>query len=88
VHYVAPVTRGARLGAVFWIQSLVRDHERRTLLFEISQVLSVLQQERGQMSEIVRLTACYHRLVQMWAQPLVLGIRYSPICSSIPRLRA
>ena len=69
VHYVAPVTRGARLGAVFWIQSLVRDHEQRTLLFEISQVLSVLQQERGQTPEIVRLTACYHRLVQMWSQP-------------------
>ena len=69
VHYVAPVTRGARLSAVFWIQSLVRDHEQRTLLFEISQVLSVLQQERGQTPEIVRLTACYNRLVQMWAQP-------------------
>jgi PKHD-type hydroxylase len=69
VHYVAPVTRGARLGVVFWIQSLVRDHEQRALLFEISQTLAVLQQERGQTTEIVRLTACYHRLVQMWAQP-------------------
>jgi len=69
VHYVAPVTRGARLGVVFWIQSLVRDHEQRALLFEISQVLSAMQQERGQTPEIVHLTACYHRLVQMWAQP-------------------
>ena len=69
VHYVAPVTRGARLGVVFWIQSLVRDHEQRALLFEISQVLSAMQQERGQTPEIVHLTACYHRLMQMWAQP-------------------
>jgi PKHD-type hydroxylase len=69
VHYVAPVTRGARLGVVFWIQSLVRDHDQRALLFEISQTLSVLQQQRGQTPEIIQLTACYHRLVQMWAQP-------------------
>ena len=69
VHYVAPVTRGARLGVVFWIQSLVRDHDQRGLLFEISQTLSVLQQQRGQTPEIIQLTACYHRLVQMWAQP-------------------
>jgi PKHD-type hydroxylase len=69
VHYVAPVTRGARLGVVFWIQSLVRDHDQRALLFEISQTLSVLQQQRGQTPEIIQLTACYHRLVQMWVQP-------------------
>ena len=69
VHYVAPVTRGARLGVVFWLQSLVRDHDQRALLFEISQTLSVLQQQRGQTPEIIQLTACYHRLVQMWAQP-------------------
>ncbi|HEY2816152.1 MAG TPA: Fe2+-dependent dioxygenase [Casimicrobiaceae bacterium] len=69
VHYVAPVTRGERIGVVFWIQSLVRDPEQRSLLFEVSQALSVLQQERGQTPEIIRLTACYHRLVQMWAQP-------------------
>ncbi|TMG98453.1 MAG: Fe2+-dependent dioxygenase [Betaproteobacteria bacterium] len=58
VHYVAPVTRGARLGVVFWIQSLVRDHDQRGLLFEISQTLSVLQQQRGQTPEIIQLTAC------------------------------
>jgi len=69
VHYVAPVTRGARLGVVFWIQSLVRDPELRTLLFETSQALASLQQQHGQTREIVGLTACYHRLVQMWAQP-------------------
>ena len=69
VHFVAPVTRGARLGVVFWIQSLVRDPEQRTLLFEVSQSLAGLQHQLGQTPEVVHLTACYHRLVQMWAQP-------------------
>jgi PKHD-type hydroxylase len=69
VHYVAPVTRGARLGVVFWIQSLIGDPERRSLLFEMSQLLFALEQQRGQTAVITQLTACYHRLVQMWAQP-------------------
>ena len=69
IHYVAPVTRGARLAVVFWVQSLVANSEQRTLLFEMSQALAVLQQQRGQTPDVLQLTACYHRLVQMWAQP-------------------
>jgi PKHD-type hydroxylase len=69
VHFVAPVTRGARLGVVFWIQSLVRDSEKRLLLFEMSQALLAVEAQRGPTPEVMQLTACYHRLVQMWAQP-------------------
>jgi len=61
--------RRARSRAARIVQSLVRDPEQRSLLFEVSQALSVLQQQRGQTPEIIGLTACYHRLVQMWAQP-------------------
>src|SRR5690348_3396080 len=35
LHRVAPVTRGVRLAAFFWVQSMVRDDARRTLLFEM-----------------------------------------------------
>ncbi len=35
LHRVAPVTRGARLGAFFWIQSMIRDGEARTLLYDL-----------------------------------------------------
>src|SRR5882672_646864 len=34
VHRVTPVTRGVRLAAFFWIQSMVRDDGERSLLFE------------------------------------------------------
>lgn len=68
VHYVAPVTRGVRLGVVIWIQSLVGDPEKRSLLFEMSRALNAIEQRYGSSLEITRLAACYARLVQRWAQ--------------------
>src|SRR5690606_15675034 len=35
LHRVAPVTRGARVAAFFWVQSLVRDPQKRQLLLEL-----------------------------------------------------
>jgi PKHD-type hydroxylase len=69
VHFVAPVTRGVRLAVVFWVQSLIADAERRALLFDMSQALSGLERQGNASPEAIQLAACYHRLVQMWAQP-------------------
>ncbi len=69
VHYVAPVTRGVRLGVVFWIQSLIGDAEKRSLLFEMSRALHAIEQRHGTSLEITQLAACYARLVHRWAQP-------------------
>src|SRR6202008_242801 len=35
IHYIAPVTRGVRLAAFFWVQSMVRDGKQRSILFEL-----------------------------------------------------
>src|SRR5215471_10506436 len=35
VHHVEPVTRGVRLAAFFWIQSMVREDSKREILFEM-----------------------------------------------------
>lgn len=69
VHRVTPVTRGVRVAAVFWIQSLVADAEKRALLFEMSQALAALEHQRGPSPEITRLAACHARLVHRWVQP-------------------
>jgi len=42
VHRVLPVTRGARMAAFFWIQSMVRDAARRGILFELDNTLQQL----------------------------------------------
>jgi PKHD-type hydroxylase len=40
LHRVDPVTKGTRLVAVTWIQSVVRDEEIRTILFDLSTATS------------------------------------------------
>jgi PKHD-type hydroxylase len=35
VHHVSPVTRGARLAAITWVQSVVRDERLRTILYDL-----------------------------------------------------
>ena len=42
LHHVRPVTSGARVSSFFWIQSLVRDDGRRTLLFDMDTAIQRL----------------------------------------------
>ena len=48
VHEVAPVTRGARLAAFFWVESLVRTDEQRRLLHEFDLALTAVRQSAGE----------------------------------------
>ena len=68
LHCVTPVTRGARVSAFFWIQSLVRDAHHRTLLFEMDQVIQSLRQENQQHPAALRLTYLYHNLLRDWSE--------------------
>jgi PKHD-type hydroxylase len=66
VHSVTPVTRGARLASFFWIQSAVRDNERRALLYELDQVVQSLGATNAH-EQSVRLAGVYHNLIRFWA---------------------
>ena len=67
VHRVEPVTRGHRLAAYFWVQSMVRGDERRRLLFDMDQHLMRLRSTVGETDPaVVGLTATYHNLLRMW----------------------
>ncbi|MDP2323782.1 MAG: Fe2+-dependent dioxygenase [Gammaproteobacteria bacterium] len=67
VHRVQPVTRGARIASFFWIESMVRENERRRLLFDLDLSVLALRQTQGDTVPVVRLTGCYHNLMRMWA---------------------
>jgi PKHD-type hydroxylase len=67
VHHVAPVTRGARTSAFFWVQSLVRDDAERRLLFDLDLQIQRLRQRIGDSEEVVALTGHYHNLLRRWA---------------------
>lgn len=66
VHEVRPVTRGHRLAAFFWIESMVRSHEQRQLLLELDDALIALR-AAGETPATVALTGTYHNLLRMWA---------------------
>ncbi|WP_339409212.1 MULTISPECIES: Fe2+-dependent dioxygenase [unclassified Pseudomonas] len=68
LHQVCPVTRGTRLCAFFWLQSMVRDAEQRRLLFELDQSVQQLSRELGNdHSSVLQLTGVYHNLMRQWA---------------------
>lgn len=67
-HRVAPVTRGERIACVFWIQSLVREDGKREKLFELDRTIQTLTQKGADADALVRLTAHYHGLLQMWTE--------------------
>jgi PKHD-type hydroxylase len=68
VHHVEPVTRGARYAAVVWVQSLVRDPERRRILFDLDRATQALLKRDPEAPEARILTASYHNLVRLWAE--------------------
>ena len=68
-HRVEPVTRGSRLAAIFWVQSMVRDEGQRTLLFDLDTSIQRLAQTDADEAARLQLTGCYHNLLRMWAQP-------------------
>jgi PKHD-type hydroxylase len=67
VHQVAPVTRGTRYAAFFWVQSMVRDNGARKILFDLDQSIQVLGGSGTDKSELVRLAGVYHNLLRRWA---------------------
>lgn len=68
LHRVTPVTRGARMAAFFWIQSLVREDSRRTILFELDTAIQQLRAGEADESAIDRLTGVYHNLLRQWSE--------------------
>ncbi|WP_445372496.1 Fe2+-dependent dioxygenase [Methylomonas sp. HW2-6] len=68
LHRVEPVTGGARVASFFWLESMVRETERRRLLFEMDMAILQLRNSGGDSEPVVNLTGCYHNLLRMWAE--------------------
>lgn len=67
MHQVTPVTRGARLASFFWVQSLVRDDVRRSMLFDLDVAIQQLGTELPEHQALVQLAGVYHNLIRHWA---------------------
>ncbi|MFQ3665062.1 MAG: Fe2+-dependent dioxygenase [Sphingomonadaceae bacterium] len=69
LHRVAPVTRGTRLAAFFWVQSLVADAQQRAILFDMDLAMQSLRTRLGDNDPaLVALTGCYHNLLRAWGR--------------------
>jgi PKHD-type hydroxylase len=68
LHRVEPVTRGARVAAFFWIQSLVRDEGRRRILLQLDTALRELAEGGADAGAVKQLTGVYHNLLRQWAE--------------------
>jgi PKHD-type hydroxylase len=67
IHHVNPVTRGERLVAVTWVQSLVRDAARRELLYGLNAAREKLLQNAPEAEETAQVNAAYLNLIRMWS---------------------
>lgn len=67
IHHVNPVTRGERLVAVTWVQSMVRDPARRELLYGLNAAREKLLQAAPDAEETAQVNAAYLNLIRMWS---------------------
>jgi PKHD-type hydroxylase len=68
LHRVTPVTRGSRLCAFFWLQSMIRDDGRRSMLFDMDIAIQRFGAEAATHPSVVSLTGVYHNLLRHWAE--------------------
>ena len=69
LHMVTPVTRGVRTASFFWLQSMIRDGQARSLIFDLDTAIQALVERLGRDDpETVRLTGIYHNLIRYWAE--------------------
>lgn len=68
LHRVAEVTKGERLVAVTWAQSMIRDPAQRELLYTLYQAKEKLLKAHPQDSTTAQVNTAYVNLVRMWSE--------------------
>lgn len=68
LHHVAEVTKGTRLVAVTWTQSMVRDPAKRELLYNLNQARESLLKNHPDGQETKKVDVAYINLFRMWAE--------------------
>jgi PKHD-type hydroxylase len=68
LHRVEPVTRGARFASFLWIQSMIREDHKRTLLLDLDTSIQQLNRAAADHPAMVQLTGVYHNLLRLWAE--------------------
>ena len=67
VHHISEVTRGERLVAVAWVQSMIRDAEKREVLFQLDQARNNLLTNDPDAEDTKKIDRTYVNLIRMWS---------------------
>ena len=67
-HRVEKITQGKRLVAVSWIQSLIKDNEKRNLLYQLSCAREKLLRKQSNEEHTKQVDHVYVNLVRRWSE--------------------
>lgn len=68
LHQVTEVTKGERVGIIFWVQSLVRDVAKREILFDLDRARRAMFEEQGRNDAFDLIAKSYVNLTRLWAE--------------------
>jgi PKHD-type hydroxylase len=68
LHQIQPITKGVRMVAVTWAQSMIRDAGQRELLYNLSQARDELINRDPEGAVTQKVSTSYINLVRMWAE--------------------
>lgn len=68
VHEVKPVTRGERICAVMWVQSLVKNMEHRQFLRRMHDFGAGIKAREGLTPEYTEFVSLYNNLLRLWSE--------------------
>ena len=68
LHRVAPVTRGVRVAAVTWVQSMIRDPACREILSDLETTRRTIFETQGKTREFDLISKSFANLMRMWAE--------------------
>lgn len=68
LHRVEPITRGVRIGAFCWIQSRIRDEQKRLIVYQLDLLRRELLKDGAKKTVIQTIGNTYNNLLRMWCE--------------------
>lgn len=68
LHWVSPVTRGVRCAAVGWVRSLIREADRREMLFDLDHAVEALRGGRDPERALDLMLKTRSNLLRAWVE--------------------
>ena len=68
IHQVKPVTKGTRIAAIGWIESLITRNDQQKIISHIIDVMQKLDGTEEHKDNVLKLSYSYHNLMRLWSK--------------------